>query len=139
MDRSVEKLAEQVFSPLVADRDCRGCTTCCAVCEIEEPTLRKPADQLCAHCVAGGCTIYETRPGVCRSFHCIWRRLAALPDELRPDCCGAMVLFDINQTAEDPFQRASLVVRAAEPGDFLDSLEVERCSGYSGAATCRSG
>jgi hypothetical protein len=40
---------------------------------------------LCPHCAAGGCTIYQQRPHVCRAFYCQWRRYAWLDDTWRPD------------------------------------------------------
>jgi len=70
---------------------CGTCNACCKVFEI--PELTKPAGDWCKHCDVGvGCTIYDARPEICRSFECFWlisqsredprERLA--PD-LRPD------------------------------------------------------
>lgn len=51
---------------------------------IMEPTLKKPPGVLCSHW-AGGCTIYEDRPGPCRGHFCAWRRIEQLDDSWRPD------------------------------------------------------
>jgi hypothetical protein len=52
-------------------RVCGECSLCCKVPLIEE--LQKPVGKLCKHCSAGnGCSIYESRPQVCRDFSCFW-------------------------------------------------------------------
>jgi hypothetical protein len=71
---------------LVPDRDCGACTACCSELTIESAELKKVQGLLCPHCLAGnGCAIYQTRPVVCREFHCQWRRYAWLDDSWRPD------------------------------------------------------
>lgn len=82
---------------LVAGRDCGDCTVCCIVPAIDDPDIQKRSGTPCRHCrahaldgrvtdsAAPGCTAYDTRPGVCRSFHCAWRYLADLDDGWRPD------------------------------------------------------
>jgi hypothetical protein len=52
-------------------RACGDCTLCCKVMAIEE--LAKPAGKWCRHCKPGrGCQIYDSRPGECRDFNCLW-------------------------------------------------------------------
>jgi len=52
-------------------RACGDCTLCCKVMAIEE--LSKPASRWCRHCKPGcGCQIYDSRPGECRDFNCLW-------------------------------------------------------------------
>jgi hypothetical protein len=41
----------------------------------------------CRHCTQG-CTIYDTRPALCRDFYCGWRQLPILDDSWRPDRSG---------------------------------------------------
>jgi hypothetical protein len=68
---------------LVAGRSCGGCTMCCKVLGIKE--LDKPQFKWCPHCAIGeGCTIYERRPGVCRSFYCGYLLDAALGEHWFP-------------------------------------------------------
>jgi len=77
---------------LVAGRECGSCTACCKTLKIDAPELKKFAGVLCTHCTAGArCTIYETRPQVCRDFFCAWRAMAYLGDEWRPDRCGVLI------------------------------------------------
>jgi Fe-S-cluster containining protein len=50
--------------------------------------LQKPQNVLCQHAVRGaGCTIYENRPEVCRTFNCHWKQVDYLGEEWRPDRC----------------------------------------------------
>lgn len=68
----------------VAGRACGACTLCCKVQGISE--IGKPAGQWCAHCAPGkGCGIYDTRPGECRDFFCMWIVEPQLGPEWKPD------------------------------------------------------
>jgi hypothetical protein len=53
-------------------RTCGQCSLCCKLARVDE--LDKPAGVWCRHCAPGrgGCTIYETRPDVCRNWACSW-------------------------------------------------------------------
>ena len=55
-------------------RACGTCSMCCYALDIETPELSKPANSWCRHCRPGhgGCSIYATRPPVCRAFGCAW-------------------------------------------------------------------
>jgi hypothetical protein len=50
----------------------------------------------CRHCTQSGCAIYENRPeDPCIRFKCGWlQEDSPLPDEMRPDRAGVIVLFD---------------------------------------------
>jgi uncharacterized protein len=58
--------------PKVVDRDCGRCSLCCNLLYVIE--LNKPANTWCPHCRPGhgGCTIYDTRPSICRTYACGW-------------------------------------------------------------------
>jgi hypothetical protein len=73
---------------LVEGRECGECTVCCVVPAIDKPEIQKPAAITCKHCSGGGCAIYETRPLVCRSFHCAWRMFDFFGEDWRPDRSG---------------------------------------------------
>ncbi len=75
---------------LVPGRQCGGCTACCTMLAIDKPDIQKEAGVTCRHC-ASGCAIYETRPQLCRDFHCGWRQLPILDDSWRPDLSGVFV------------------------------------------------
>ena len=57
---------------------------CCKVLGITE--LDKPVGKWCQFCYIGhGCKIYDTRPGECRTFHCMWLVDERLSDIWKPD------------------------------------------------------
>jgi hypothetical protein len=46
---------------------------CCYLLDVDEPQLKKPANQWCQHCTKSkGCGIYAARPDACRVFACMW-------------------------------------------------------------------
>jgi hypothetical protein len=75
---------------LIPGRTCGDCTVCCTVMAIDKPEIQKEAGVTCRHCV-GGCTIYQTRPPLCREYHCGWRQLPMLDESWRPDRSGVFV------------------------------------------------
>ena len=77
---------------LVAGRECGTCTACCVELTIDQPELQKLAGHVCPHCILGqGCTIYPTRPLVCRTWFCAWRQLDWIGDALRPDRSDVLI------------------------------------------------
>src|SRR5258708_411434 len=75
---------------LIPGRDCGGCTVCCRVPTVDKPEIQKLSGALCRHCAATGCTIYEARPPVCRSYYCAWRTVDIFGDDWRPDRSGVL-------------------------------------------------
>ena len=74
---------------LVFGRSCGECTACCTELTIAEPELKKHAGVTCEHCTTGkGCAIYDERPSVCRTWHCLWRLNPNMDDSWRPDKKG---------------------------------------------------
>jgi hypothetical protein len=48
--------------------------------------LKKPMGKWCPHCIPGvACKIYQSRPGECRAFNCMWLLDARLGPEWKPD------------------------------------------------------
>jgi hypothetical protein len=81
--------------PLTLARGCDGCTLCCKVMRVDAP-LFKPMNQWCMHCVPGkGCGIHETRPPVCRHFHCVWLTDAQFGPEWEPERCHMVLWIDL--------------------------------------------
>ena len=79
-------------------RQCSPCTACCdgwLSAEIRGHEVRpgKP----CPYSTAQGCSIYTDRPqDPCRNFVCSWLvEKSPLPDWMRPDLCGAIVLLSM--------------------------------------------
>lgn len=81
---------------LVPGRECGTCSLCCKLFDIDWLDRPKPGGRWCHHCNPGsGCGIWPERPDRCAEFHCLWRRLADLGEEWRPDRAG----FIITKTA----------------------------------------
>lgn len=78
--------------PFTLARGCDGCTLCCKVLEAEP--IGKPANVWCVHCVkTKGCAIHETRPPVCREYHCGWLIDASLGEEWRPETAHLIISY----------------------------------------------
>jgi hypothetical protein len=101
-----------VLGPAKPERACGDCVACCKVLNIDEPDMLKPADHLCMHCTGKGCGIYATRPQVCRSWDCAWRRIASMPVETRPDKLGVVFTIDRQANPQTIFDRLYFVGRA---------------------------
>jgi len=79
---------------LVPGRACGDCTICCTAMAVDQPDFQKHAGVPCRHC-AQGCAVYDTRPALCRDYHCGWRQLPILDDSWRPDLCGVFVEVEV--------------------------------------------
>ena len=106
---------------LVPGRRCGPCTACCQVLEIK--TLDKPAGIRCEHSTGASCRIYSDRPRACATWYCLWRKIGALPDELRPDRSGVILCLEIDPDADDPRLGIRIVCRAVDNADDLDRWE----------------
>jgi hypothetical protein len=83
----------------VPGRECGSCSLCCKLFEIDWLDRPKPGGRWCHHCRPGsGCAIWSARPGSCADFLCLWRRLADLGDEWRPDRAGFVITRAKNET-----------------------------------------
>jgi hypothetical protein len=72
-------------------RECGSCSSCCTLLEVTD--VGKPANEWCKHCDPGkGCTIYDLRPQMCRSFSCAWLQ-GHLNDDWYPEKSGLVVHF----------------------------------------------
>ncbi|MBN9061192.1 MAG: hypothetical protein BGP06_03035 [Rhizobiales bacterium 65-9] len=110
---------------LVAGRTCGDCAHCCDFKAVRAPGFFKPAGERCPHSTGCSCAIYETRPEPCRGWHCLWRRIEALPDEARPDLSG--VAFEIMSDAgsEDPLEHLFISALALDHHSAFQRPEVQ--------------
>lgn len=124
-------LETTLLGPVLAGRSCGGCTVCCTVLKVDTPDFAKPADTPCVHLGTGGCTIHAVRPPVCRTWFCAWRRVAAMPDEARPDRSGLLVSLNFRREPQNLFEGVAITVRLLPgstaiadgmAGHVLDSL-----------------
>jgi len=108
-----------VLGPVLPHRECGDCSACCAVLAIDTPDFKKPAGTPCAHLVSHGCGIHPERPPICRAWYCAWRRVAALPDEARPDRSGLLVSLNFEREPRNCFEGVSITVRALAGTDAI--------------------
>ena len=75
-------------------RICGDCSLCCKLAQVDE--LDKPSGVWCRHCAPGrgGCTIYETRPPVCRNWFCAWILDTRLGPEWYPLTSKMIMYFE---------------------------------------------
>lgn len=92
----------------IPQRSCGDCAMCCHLGEIVD---FKPFNQWCTHCSSHQrCDIYESRPQLCRDFHCHYL-LSDLSEAWFPRDCGFIVATYANPPrlliAADPARPAS--------------------------------
>ena len=114
-------ILDRYFS-LIPDRQCGECMVCCDYMPISTATLKKRAETLCDHCIVNrGCSIYETRPNVCRTWHCLWRRDAGMPDALRPDRSGMIFSLVVYDEPRYVFENAHITCIAMKSRSAYDA------------------
>jgi hypothetical protein len=86
---------------LIAGRDCGDCAVCCVLPNIDKPEIQKQSGARCKHCTGTGCTIYDTRPPVCRAWYCAWRTVDIFGPEWRPDKSGVLALVETEGIPEN--------------------------------------
>jgi len=97
------------MNQLVPGRECGECNVCCKIFGIDKPEIQKQPGSMCRHCVGGLCEIYQTRPGVCRTYYCGWRRLGIVEEDWRPDKSGILVELGDSGTSS-PFSSSTALV-----------------------------
>lgn len=112
----------QNTAALTRDRLCGHCTVCCRVLEIK--ALAKPAGLVCRHNTGTACGIYLERPEACARWYCLWRKIDALPDELRPDRSGVVFSLESRPPVADAPDEACIVGRAVNGAQAFDRWEV---------------
>lgn len=110
-----DTLADTMFGPAHDDRSCGDCVACCVVTLIDTPQLKKAEGVPCPNCAGGGCSIYNDRPEVCRTFNCAWKRIPSMPPETRPDRLGVMFTLERHLPARNLFEHLYYVGVAADP------------------------
>lgn len=78
-------------------RICNPCTACCeGWFVIDTPEVKASLGAPCAYKAKTSCSIYSDRPwDPCKKFSCGWLDVdSPLPEWMRPDRSGAIVLFD---------------------------------------------
>jgi hypothetical protein len=116
-----DTLADILFGPPQDDRPCGDCIACCVVPLIDTPELKKPEGEVCPNCSGKGCAIYDSRPEVCRTFNCAWKRIPSMPPETRPDKLGVMFTLERHLPPRNVFEHLYFVGVATGDPRALDS------------------
>ncbi|MEI9891487.1 MAG: hypothetical protein WDN45_14070 [Caulobacteraceae bacterium] len=114
-----EDLADLLYGPVLADRACGECTVCCTPL-IDTPELKKAEGERCPNCTRAGCGVYETRPGICRTYNCGWKRIASMPPETRPDRLGVMFSLERVAAPRNVFEHLFYVAVAVDDPRALE-------------------
>jgi hypothetical protein len=80
-------------------RKCGECHACCEFLSItdKKSNFYKEPMILCQHIKDGKCSIYDTKPGVCTGFYCMWavdHHKGMFREEDRPDLSGVLVVMN---------------------------------------------
>jgi hypothetical protein len=105
------ELETMLLGPVLAERDCGSCTVCCTVLTVNTPEFSKAAGSPCTHLTPQGCGIHAERPPICRSWFCVWRRLASLPDDARPDRSGLLVSLNFVRAPRNCLEAVSINIK----------------------------
>ena len=119
--QSETDLETTLLGPVVADRECGDCTACCTVLTIDTSDFKKPAGTPCTHLTSRGCGIHATRPHICRTWFCGWRRVASLPDDARPDRSGLLVSLNFERAPRNCFEGVSISIRLLAGSDTIET------------------
>ena len=109
-----------LLGPVLPNRSCGACTACCTVLKVDAPDFRKPGETPCSHLGSSGCGIHPVRPGICRTWFCAWRRVAALPDSARPDRPGLLVFLYFVRHPQNCFEGVAINVRMLTGSTAID-------------------
>ncbi|RJX32062.1 MAG: hypothetical protein C4516_05340 [Oxalobacter sp.] len=130
-DKSAVSIVDKYFS-LLPERQCGECMVCCEYMPISAKGLIKPAQTLCPHVIVNrGCSIYETRPKVCRTWHCLWRRDASMPNEMRPDKSRMIFSLIVHEDERSLFEQAHITcIAMASKSDYAIPMVSETIQRY---------
>lgn len=78
---------------------------------LEIAALEKPAGVTCRHSTGTACGIYPERPSACAQWDCLWLKIPALPDRLRPDRSGVLFSLDLRAPEAGGVEGACIVGR----------------------------
>lgn len=113
-------LETTLLGPVLPERDCGACTVCCTVLTVDTPDFRKPAGRPCSKLTDQGCSIHKSRPRICRTWFCAWRRVAEMPDEARPDLSGLLASITFVREPRNPLEAVAINVRALPGSEATD-------------------
>ena len=101
---------------MTTSRECGECNACCVWLKGDAYGHEFGGGKPCRF-LEGNCSIYETRPEVCRRFQCAWLQ-GLLGDGMRPDRSG--VLVSVEKWSGGQFLRAVEIGRKMDDEALLD-------------------
>jgi hypothetical protein len=116
-----DEFMDVLFGPVIEDRPCGDCVACCIAPLIDTPEFKKAEGVVCPNCTGAGCAVYDTRPQVCRTFNCAWKRIPSLPLETRPDKLGVMFTLERNLPPRNVFEHLFYVAVAVDDQRALET------------------
>ena len=122
-------------------KECGGCAMCCKSLPIPFPEdIAKPGNQWCKYWTKKtGCKIYSDRPQICRDYYCAWILDDILPDELRPDRCGAIMHYKEGELVVVVSDRNQNAWREGMLGHILDEYPEPFTIYCGGILLCKVG
>ena len=133
MSRNDRRLVAKGIGKALDAHPCGPCRECCTVMGVSE--IGKAQGEPCPKMrvapntgpIAGGCSVYKTRPASCAEYNCIFRlglldKIAgfATGDAGRPDKLG--LFFDLNETKATGIQM--ITVREIREGAMESNMEL---------------
>ncbi len=101
-------------------RPCGECTACCAGMLIGEAYGNKFGyGKHCVFLVENKCSIYATRPQVCRNYQCAWSQ-GLLPEWMKPSRCGVLVSVEFDENNK---QYLKVMTRKPLTQEITDELD----------------
>lgn len=90
-------------------RPCGDCTACCSGQLVSNSYGNQfGRGHRCIFLVEEKCTVYETRPQVCRNYQCAWSQ-NLLDHDMRPDQSGIMVSVETDKNKKQYFKAMDLI------------------------------
>jgi Fe-S-cluster containining protein len=111
-------LEDSLLGPIVPGRECGECVACCRSLKVDTAEFSKPAGVPCPHNTGSRCGIHSSRPDICRTWFCAWRRIAAMPEAARPDRSGILAFLGFNRQPRNCLEGVYIVAQASDDEAF---------------------
>jgi hypothetical protein len=115
-------------------RSCGPCSMCCYMMGVE--ALDKPKYRWCQHCKPGkGCSIYTSRPAVCKTFACMWLIQVHIGDHWYP--LKSKMVLDLQFKDDEPHPVLHVIVDPRYPNrwreePYYSDIKSMALTGYRG-------
>ena len=97
-----EALQQRYNTKMTINRECGDCNACCIWLKGESYSHEFGGGKPC-HFLKGNCSIYETRPEVCKTYQCAWLQ-GLFSENLKPE--KSKVIISVENWSKGQFLRA---------------------------------